>query len=94
MRVGLLTLSYQLFGLRSIKERRAIVKHLVAQVHAEAPAFAVCEIDPDGGLHRASIRVAHLSSGSARTASALARLREKLERGDGYEVTSAETEML
>jgi uncharacterized protein YlxP (DUF503 family) len=94
MRVGLLTLSYQLFGLRSIKERRAIVKRLVAQVHAEGPAFAVCEIDPDGGLRRAAIRVAHLSSDSAHTASALTHLRGRLERGDGYEVTDAETEML
>jgi uncharacterized protein YlxP (DUF503 family) len=94
MRVGLLTLSYQLFGLRSIKERRAIVKRLVARVHAEGPAFGVCEIDPDGGLHRASIRVAHLSSDPAHTASALTHLRGKIERGDGYEITDAETEML
>ncbi len=94
MRVGLLTLSYRLFGLRSIKERRAIVKHLIAQVHAEGPAFAACEIDPDGGLRRAAIRVAHLSVDSARTAVALARVREKLERGDGYEATDAETEIL
>jgi uncharacterized protein YlxP (DUF503 family) len=94
MRVGLLTLSYQLFGLSSIKERRAIVKHLIAQVHAQGSAFAVCEIDPDGGLHRASIRVAHLSSDVALTASALAHLREKLERGDGYEAIGAETETL
>jgi uncharacterized protein YlxP (DUF503 family) len=94
MRVGLLTLTYRLFGLRSVKERRAIVKHLIAQVHAEGPAFAVCEIDPDGGLQRAAIRVAHLSEDVARTSSALAHLCDRLERGDDFEATSAETEIL
>jgi uncharacterized protein YlxP (DUF503 family) len=94
MRVGLLTLSYRLYGLKSIKERRSIVRRLVAQVHAEGPAFAVCEIDPDGGLQRAAIRVAHLSEDAARTSTALARLQGKLERGSGYEAVDATTEIV
>jgi uncharacterized protein YlxP (DUF503 family) len=94
MRAGLLTLTYRLFGVQSIKERRAIVKHLIAQVHAEGPAFAACEIDPDGGLRRAAIRVAHLSEDAARTAVVLAHLSDRLERGNGFEATSAETEIL
>ncbi len=94
MRIGLLTLSYRLVGLESIKERRSIVRRLIAQVHAEGSAFAVCEIDPDGGLQRATLRIAHLSEDAARTTTALARVREKLERGSGYEVFDAETEIL
>ncbi len=94
MRVGLLTLSYRLYGLRSIKERRSIVRCLIAQVHAEGPAFAVCEIDPNAGLQRAAIRIAHVSEGAARTGVALTRLREKLDRGSGYEVIDATTEII
>ncbi len=94
MRVGLLTLSYRLVGLRSIKERRSIVRRLIAQVHAEGPAFAACEIDPNAGLQRAAIRVAHLSEDAARTGAALAKLQEKLERGSGYEVIDATTEIV
>jgi uncharacterized protein YlxP (DUF503 family) len=94
MRVGLLTLRYRLVGLGSIKERRSIMRRLIAQVHAEGPAFAVCEIDPDGGLQRAALRIVHLSEDAARTMTALARLQEKLERGNGYEVFDAATEIV
>ncbi len=94
MRVGLLTVSYRLYGIHSIKERRSIVRRLVAQVHAEGAAFAACEVDPDGGLRRAVIQVAHLSTDAARTTRALARLREKLERGNGYEAIDVASEVL
>jgi uncharacterized protein YlxP (DUF503 family) len=94
MRVGLLTLSYRLYGLESIKERRSIVRRLIAQVHAEGPTFAVCEIDPDGGLQRAGLRIAHLSEDAARTTTALAHLQEKLARGNGYEMFDAVTEIV
>jgi uncharacterized protein YlxP (DUF503 family) len=94
MRVGLLTVSYRLYGIQSIKERRSIVRSLIAKVHAEGAAFAACEVDPDGGLQRAAIRVAHLSTDAARTTLALARLREKLERGNGYEAIDIASEVL
>ncbi len=94
MRVGLLTLSYRLYGLASVKERRSIVRRLIANVRAEGPAFAVCEIEPDGGLHQATIRVAHLSTDPARTVSVLGRLRTRLDRGNGYEVTDETMEIL
>lgn len=94
MRVGLLTLSYRLYGLASVKERRSIVRRLIADVRAEGPAFAVCEVEPDGGLHQATIRVAHLCKDPARTASALTRLRTRLDRGNGFEVTDETMEIL
>ncbi len=94
MRVGLLTLSYRLYGLESIKGRRSIVRRLLADVRAEGTAFAACEVDPDGGLQHASIRVAHVSNDAERTTSALARLEAKLARGDGYETIEARTEIL
>jgi uncharacterized protein YlxP (DUF503 family) len=94
MRVALLTLSYRLVGLRSIKERRSIVRRLIALVHAEGPAFAACEIDPNAGLQRAGIRVAHLSEDAVRAAAVLAKLEERLERGSGYEVIDAITEIV
>lgn len=94
MKVGLLTLSYRLYGLESIKERRSIVRRLIAAAHAEGAAFAVCEIDPDGGLHKATIRIAHVSEDAERTSSMLARLKARLERGSGYETIDATTEIL
>lgn len=94
MNVGLLTLTYRLYGLESVKDRRSILRHLVAIVRAEGPAFAVCEIAPDAGLQRASLRVAHLSTDATHTRAALGRLEGKLDRGNGYEVIEATTEVL
>jgi uncharacterized protein YlxP (DUF503 family) len=81
-------------GLTSIKERRSIVRRLIADVRAQGPAFAVCEVEPGGGLHQATIRVAHLCTDPAHTASALTRLRTRLDRGNGYEVTDETMEIL
>jgi uncharacterized protein YlxP (DUF503 family) len=94
MKVGLLTLSYRLSGLESIKERRSIIRRLVADVRAEGAAFAVCEIDADGGLQRARLRVAHLSPDEGHTRTTLSRLEKKLDRGNGYELIEASTEIL
>jgi len=94
MKVGLLTLSYRLYGIRSIKERRSLVRRLIADVHGEGPAFAVCEVDANAGLQRATVRVAHVSEDAERTAAALARVKSKLERGNGYEAIDAITEIL
>jgi uncharacterized protein YlxP (DUF503 family) len=94
MRVGLLTLSYRLYGLESIKERRSVVRRLIADVRAEGPAFAVCEIDPDAGLQRATLRIAHVSADAERTTLALRRLESRLGRGNGYEAIDANMEIL
>ncbi len=94
MRVGLLTLSYRLYGLESIKQKRSVVRGLIAQVRSEGAAYAACEIDPDAGLQRAALRVAHVSEDAARTSLALARLCSRLERGEGYEAIDATTEIL
>jgi len=94
MKVGLLTLSYRLYGVRSIKERRSIVRRLVADARGAGDAFAVCEMDPNGGLQRTALRVAHLSTDETQTRTALGRLERRLERGGGYEVIEAVTEIL
>jgi uncharacterized protein YlxP (DUF503 family) len=94
MKVGLLTLSYRLYGLQSIKERRSIVRHLVAEIHAEGAAFAACEVNPDGGLQRTTLRIAHVSADAEYTRAALGRLERKLDRGNGYETIEAATEIL
>lgn len=94
MKVGLLTLSYRLYGLESIKERRSIVRHLLAEIHAEGAAYAACEVDPDGGLQRAAVRIAHVSTDAGYTRAALGRLEQKLDRGNGYEAIEAATEIL
>jgi len=94
MKVGVLDLSYRLVGITSVKERRSVVKRLLADVAREGPAFAACEIEPDGGLQRAVVRVAHVSADPTWTRTCLQRVERRLERGDEYELIGAEMEIV
>ncbi|MEW5826846.1 MAG: DUF503 family protein [Candidatus Bipolaricaulota bacterium] len=90
----MLDLTFRLVGLTSLKQRRSIVKGILAKVHAMGPAFAVCEIEANGGLRRARIRVAHLSGEPGRSERCLRQLERGLERGEGYELAESEVEIL
>lgn len=94
MKVGVLDLSYRLIGIASVKERRSVVKRLLADVAREGSAFAACEIDPDGGLQRAAVRVAHVSCDAVWTQTCLRRIELRLGRGDEYELIGAELEIV
>ena len=94
MNVGLATLQFHLYAVDSIKEKRSIVKRLLADVQRRGPAFAACEMNDQDDLGRLTLCVAHLSNDARFTESVLTRLRVEFERGDGYEMTESQVEIL
>jgi uncharacterized protein YlxP (DUF503 family) len=94
MRIALLTLSYRLYSVESLKQKRSIVKHILAEIQRQGVAFAGCEIESDDRLDLAVIRVAHLSEDTGFSDSSLHRVQRRIERGDGYEVFDSEMEIL
>ena len=94
MKVGLLTLHLFLPVVSSLKEKRSIVKGIVAAVERHGPAFAVAEVNDLDVHNRATIRIAHLSNNRRYTESALTRLRSALECGRDYTVEGYEVEII
>lgn len=94
MKVAVLTLRFRLYAIETIKQKRSIVKRILADVHRHGPAFAACEADNQDSLQQLKIRVAHVSNDPRFSDSALRKLQLKLERGDGYEIEEAELEIL
>jgi len=89
-----LTLRFRLYAIRSIKEKRSIVKRLIADVHRCGPSFAACEAGDQDDLGRLTLSIAHLSGDGRFTDSALSRVRARFDRGDGYEIIDSEFEIL
>ncbi len=94
MKSALLTIRFRLYAIDSLKQKRSIVKRILADVHRHGPAFAACEASDQDDLQQMTIRVAHLSNDQRFSDSALQKLHLKLERGDGYELEEAELEIL
>lgn len=94
MKAGLLTIRFRLRGIESIKQKRSVVKRILAEVHRHGPAFAVCEAGDQDDLAHLTIRVAHVSNDPRFTDSALSKLQAKLEQGGGCEAEESETEIL
>jgi uncharacterized protein len=94
MKAGFLTLRFRLFGVQSIKQKRSIVKHLLAEIDRQGPSFAACEADDQDDIQAMTVRVAHVSNDPRFSDSALRRLLSRLERGDGREVEQADMEIL
>lgn len=94
MNVCLATLRFRLYSVDSIKEKRSIVKRLLADVQRRGPAFAACEMSDQDDLRRLTICVAHLSNDPRFTESVLTRLLADLERGDRYEMAESRIETL
>jgi uncharacterized protein YlxP (DUF503 family) len=93
MNVGLATLRYRLYSIDSIKQKRSIVKRLLADVQRRGPAFAACELDDQDDLRRLTLCVAHLSNDARYTEAALSRLGIELERGNGFELAESSLEI-
>ncbi len=94
MRVGLLTLSFRLYAVETLKARRSIVKRILADVHRLGPAFAVCEVPDEDGLQALTIHVAHLSTDVRFTDSALCHVAERFEHKATYAIADSSIEML
>jgi uncharacterized protein YlxP (DUF503 family) len=93
MNVGLATLRFRLYAVGSIKEKRSIVKRLLADVRRRGPAFAACEVDDQDDLRQLALCVAHVSNNPRFSESMLTRLGAELERGDGYEMIEWQVEI-
>jgi len=94
MTVGLLTLHFHLPAIESLKEKRSIVRRILADVDRRGPSFAAAEVDDLNVLNRATIQVAYLSNDPHHTDSVLTRLRSRLEAGKGYVVEDYNLEIL
>jgi uncharacterized protein YlxP (DUF503 family) len=94
MKVGLLTLRFHLPKIQSIKEKRSIVKGILAEVERRGPAFACAEVEDLDLLDRATIRIAHLSNDPRHTDSTLAQLRSSLEQKRGYVLEGFDVEIV
>jgi len=94
MKVGLLTLSYRLYAIESIKEKRSLVRRLLADVDRFGIAFAACEADDQDRLDRLTIRVAHVSNDARHTDAALRKLQQRLDSGKQMEMIEVEVEVL
>ncbi|GAG95066.1 DUF503 domain-containing protein [Candidatus Bipolaricaulota bacterium] len=94
MKVGLLTLYLHLPATGSLKEKRSVIKRILAEVDRCGPAFAVAEVENLDDLGRATIRIAHLANDPRYTDSALTQLRTTLELGKDYAVEGYDLEIL
>ena len=94
MTVGLLTLRLHLHAIGSLKQKRSIVKAILAEVDRRGPAFAVAEVADLDDLNHATLRVAYLSNDPHHTDSVLAQLRTSLEVGKDYVVEDFDLEIL
>ncbi len=94
MKAGLLTLSFRLYAVDSLKARRSIVKRILAEIQRMGPAFAVCEVPGDGDLLDLTVRIAHLSTDVRFTDGNLRRVAERFEHKPDYEVIESAIEIL
>jgi uncharacterized protein YlxP (DUF503 family) len=94
MKAGVLTLRCRLHTVESLKGKRSIVKHLLAEIDRCGPAFAACEVDDQDDLRSMTIRIAHVSNDPRFTDSVLSGLRDRLDRGIDYDVEEAVIEIL
>ncbi len=94
MKVGLLTLELRLPAVASLKEKRSILRGLIADIEHRGPAFAAAEVADLDAHDRATIRIAHLSNDPRYTDAALRRVQAALEDGRGYLVEEAKLEIL
>ena len=94
MKAGLLTVSLRLYGIGSLKDRRSVVKRLLADIHQLGPPYAICELPEENGLDRLTLRIAHISSDARFTDSALRRVAERFEHKGDFDVLDTDLEVL
>ncbi len=93
MRVGVLSLSLHLNGVTSLKEKRSILKRIIADV-GRTPYLAIGEAGAQDDLRRAELRIAHVSNDPRRTQSVFAKWTQALERDDRIDVEAVDVEIL
>jgi len=94
MKAGILTLRCRLHCIESLKQKRSVVKRLLAEIDRCGSAFAASEVGDQDDLRTMTIRIAHVSNDPRFTDSVLSGLRERLDRGVDYEVEESGIEIL
>lgn len=94
MKAGLLTLHFHLPRVESLKEKRSIVKGILAEVKRRGTAFAAAEVDDLDRLDRATIQVAHVSNDPHTTDAALTQLHTTLELRRDFTLEAFDVEIV
>jgi uncharacterized protein YlxP (DUF503 family) len=94
MKAGLLTLRFHLPHVQSLKEKRSIVKAILAEIERRGTAYAAAEVEDLDRLDRATIQVAHVSNDPQRTDAALTQIRNALELRRDFALESFDAEIL
>lgn len=94
MKVGLLTIQFRLYAIESLKQKRSIVKRILAEVQRSGPSFAACELGDNDSLTTLTLRVAHLSNDVRFSDAALQKIGKRLERGEAFEQVESHLEIL
>jgi len=93
MMVGLLTIRYRLFAIESLKQKRSIIKRILAEVQRGGPSFAACELGDNDSLTSMTIGIVHLSNDVRYSDAALQKMGKRLERGEAYEQVESHLEL-
>ena len=93
MVVGVLRITLHLEAVRGLKEKRSIVKRLLARCRNRFPVSAA-EVDDQDLWRSAVLGVAMVSSSEALVAAQLARVEDDLETSGLAEVVSADVEYI
>ncbi len=94
MKAGLLTLRFHLPRVQSLKEKRSIVKAILAEIERRGTAYAAAEVEDLDRLDRATIQVAHVSNDAQRTDAAMTQIRNALELRRDFALESFDAEIV
>lgn len=94
MKAGLLTLRFHLPRVQSLKEKRSIIKAILAEIERRGTAYAAAEVEDLDRLDRATIQVAHVSNDAQRTDAAMTQIRNALELRRDFALESFDAEIV
>ncbi|HEW91888.1 MAG TPA: DUF503 domain-containing protein [Thermotogaceae bacterium] len=92
MTVGVLKVTLRLFGIKSLKEKRSVIKHLISQI-SNKYNVSIIESDNQDSKVWASIAVALIRNSKDQVEQTMDSLVDLLEERMGMEISSEEREV-
>ena len=92
MTVGVLKVTLRLFGIKSLKEKRSVIKHLISQI-SNKYNVSIIESDNQNSKVWASIAVALIRNSKDQVEQTMDSLVDLLEERMGMEISSEEREV-
>lgn len=92
MTVGVLKITFRLFGVKSLKEKRSVIKHLISQVSSKYNV-SIIESDNQDSKVWASIAVAMVRNSRDQVEKTMDSLVDLFEERMGIEISSEEREV-